>query len=75
VTLNDSQANVSLFYTTDGSTPTVSSTRYTTPFTVGALPVTVKVIAMWGRGANPLSYPSGYGYVPSSVASATYTPP
>jgi Bacterial Ig-like domain (group 2) len=24
---------------------------------------------MWGRGANPVSYPSGYGYVPSKVIS------
>jgi hypothetical protein len=27
---------------------------------------------MWGRGANPKSYPSGYGYVPSEVVSASY---
>jgi hypothetical protein len=27
---------------------------------------------MWGQGANPLSYPSGYGFIPSSVASAMY---
>jgi hypothetical protein len=33
----------------------------------------VKTIGMWGRGANPKSYPSGYGYVPSPVVSASYT--
>ena len=26
---------------------------------------------MWGRGANPKSYPSGYGYVSSAVVSAS----
>jgi hypothetical protein len=28
---------------------------------------------MWGKGANPKSYPQGYGYVPSDVVSASYT--
>ena len=28
---------------------------------------------MWGQGANAKSYPAGYGYVPSSVVTASYT--
>jgi hypothetical protein len=76
------QGNVSIWYTTDGSTPAINSgtSRLCNP-TVGsnscnialAAAGTVKAIGMWGQGANPLAYPSGYGFVPSPVASATYT--
>jgi hypothetical protein len=72
VTLADTGSNHSIYYTTDGSIPTTSSTLYTVPFAVNA-GTTVKAIGMWGRGANPKSYPSGYGYVPSAVVSASYT--
>jgi hypothetical protein len=63
--------NTSIYYTTDGSTPTTASALYTAPFSVppGS---TVKAIGMWGSGANPKSYPAGYGYVPSAVQSAHY---
>ena len=71
VTLADSGMNHSVYYTTDGSTPTVNSTLYTAPFSVNP-GTTVKAIGMWGQGANAKSYPSGYGYVPSGVVSATY---
>jgi hypothetical protein len=73
--------NVSIWYTTDGSTPAPNSgTSQLCNPAVGsssctislAAAGTVKAIGMWGQGANPLSYPSGYGFVPSSVASATY---
>jgi hypothetical protein len=72
VTLADSGTNHSIYYTTDGSTPTPSSTLYTGPFPVSP-GATVKAIGMWGQGANPKAYPSGYGYVPSEVVSASYT--
>jgi hypothetical protein len=72
VTLADSGTNHSIYYTTDGSTPTTSSALYTAPFSVSA-GTTVKALGMWGQGANPRSYPSGYGYVPSSVVTASYT--
>ena len=72
VTLSDSGLNHSVYYTTDGSTPTMSSTLYTGPFSVSP-GTTVKAIGMWGQGANAKSYPAGYGYVPSSVVTASYT--
>jgi hypothetical protein len=72
VTLANSGTNHSVYYTTDGSTPTTSSTLYTGSFSVNP-GTTVHAIGMWGQGANPTSYPSGYGYVPSSVVTASYT--
>lgn len=72
--------NVSIWYTTDGSTPAPNagtSQYYTGPFLLPSV-ATVKAIGMWGQGANPISYPAGYGFVPSAVVSATYggsTPP
>jgi Chitobiase/beta-hexosaminidase C-terminal domain len=63
--------NTSIYYTTDGSSPTTLSPLYTGPFSV-APGSTVKAIGMWGSGANPKSYPAGYGFVPSVVRSAHY---
>jgi hypothetical protein len=74
VVLRDTGTNHSIYYTTNGSTPTTSSTLYMAPFSVNA-GATVKAIGMWGKGANPRSYSSGYGYVPSSVVTASYHPP
>ena len=70
--------NVTIFYTTDGSTPAIFSpggsagaTRvYSVPFTVSA-GATAKAIASWGQGANQgIKFPS-FGYVPSTVVSYT----
>lgn len=72
VTLADSGANTSIYYTTDGSTPTTSSTRYTAPFTISST-TTVKTLGMWGQPNQPTSYPTNYGYVPSAVTTATFT--
>jgi Fn3 associated len=80
VTLSDSDTEhrLSIFYTTDGTTPAAfgpggsSGTThvYAAPFTAAA-GSTVKAIASWGQGANQgVTFPS-FGYVPSSVATAT----
>jgi hypothetical protein len=71
VTLADSGTNQSIYYTTDGSTPTTASTLYTGPFQVSP-GSTVQAIAMWGAPNQPRSYPSGYGYVPSAAVSASF---
>ena len=80
VTLRDSDTNhgLSIFYTTDGTTPAIfptggsagSSQVYSKPFTMAA-GTTIKAIASWGQGANQgIAFPS-FGYVPSTVVTAT----
>ena len=62
VSITDTLAGAAIYYTTDGSTPTLSSTPYTAPFTFTAPgSATVNAIAI------------APGYALSSVATATYT--
>ncbi len=60
VTLTDNSPGVTIYYTTNGTTPTTASTPYTTPIPVSAN-TTINALA------------TGGGYGPSSVASGTYT--
>jgi chitobiase/beta-hexosaminidase-like protein len=70
-------ANTGIWYTTDGSTPTPGSGTATYIAIGGTISVTttttVKAVGMWGAQNQPPAYPANYGYVPSSVVSATYT--
>lgn len=59
VTLADATAGTAIYYTTDGTTPTISSTKYT-----GAISISVKETVQAIAAAS--------GYAPSSVAAATY---
>jgi hypothetical protein len=62
VSLSSASPGVTIYYTTDGSTPTTSSTVYTGPFMVSVAPATtVKAIAVRN------------GWSQSSVSSATYS--
>ena len=60
VTIADATTGAVIYYTTNGTTPTASSTRYTSAITVSTSE-TIKAIAI-----------SASSYAPSSVASATY---
>jgi hypothetical protein len=74
------QGNTTIYYTTDGSTPTTSSyvcnpTPGSTSCTITVSGgTTIKAIGMWGSLNQPKSYPKGYGFVPSAVVTASYTP-
>jgi subtilase family serine protease len=59
VTLADATAGTTIYYTTNGTTPTASSTKYTGAFSI-SVRETVQAIAV------------ASGYAPSSVAAATY---
>jgi len=60
VTLSDSTSGATIYYTTDGSTPTTSSPQYTGAISVTQT-MTIKAIA------------TAPGFTPSAVATATYT--
>ncbi|GAC1675290.1 MAG: hypothetical protein PVS2B2_10120 [Candidatus Acidiferrum sp.] len=72
VALSDSTAGATIYYTTDGSTPTTSSAQYTGSLTVTATE-TIKAIAK--AAANPVSAMASSTYtIESQVASPTFSP-
>jgi len=60
ITLADSSSGATIYYTTDGTTPTTSSTQYSSPVTISST-TTIKAIA------------AGPGFSASAVATGTYT--
>jgi hypothetical protein len=68
-------ANTTIWYTTDGSSPVPGTAQHassggTITLTSSA---TIKAVGMWGAPNQPTSYPAGLGYVPSGMVSAIYT--
>ena len=59
VSISDATSGATIYYTTNGTTPTTSSTRYTGPITVSSTETLEAIAAATGD--------------PSAVASATYT--
>ncbi len=82
VTLSETTPGVTIYYTTDGSTPTTASTSYTGPIALVASPTTIKAVAA-GGGFNASTITQATYYVtfptaatPSfSPSSYTYTTP
>ena len=71
------RGNTGIWYTTDGTTPVprAGTSKYCSSpcnFSVTST-TTVNAVGMWGAITQPASYPTGYGFVPSAVVSATYT--
>ena len=60
ITINDVTPNATLYYTTDGTTPTTNSTAYTTPF-------------VFSGSATVKAFGTASGISPGSVGSAAYT--
>lgn len=69
--------NTGIWCTTDGSSPVPGSgtaVRHNSGDTLVVTAPNLKCVGMWGAQNQPTSYASGYGFTPSSVVSATYTP-
>ncbi len=74
VALADSDANATIYYTMDGSTPSAASTKYTAPIALStAGSTTIKAIAIDGATSSSIATAT-YTVGPASVASPTFTP-
>lgn len=72
VALSSSLAGSTIYFTTDGSTPTMNSTPYTTPISV-AVGQTIKAFAIApGAAASTIASAT---YLIGSTAAPTFTPP
>ena len=73
VTLSCSTPGASIYYTTNGSTPGASSTRYTTPISVPAT-TTIQAIAIASGYSNSLVASGTYTINLPAAASPTFSP-
>jgi hypothetical protein len=73
VTLSDATPNSTIYFTTDGSTPTTASTRYTTPISV-THSETIKAMAVASGLSNSAVAAATYTINTSQVATPTFSP-
>jgi hypothetical protein len=72
VTLADATSGASIYYTTNGTTPTISSTRYSAAFTVSATE-TVEAIAVLTGDTNSAVASAAYSINVPVVATPTFS--
>jgi hypothetical protein len=72
VSIADATPSASIYYTTDGSTPTTGSALYAGPFTIGAT-TTVHAIATASGYTQSAQGSASYTYTPTESAAATPT--
>ena len=72
VSIADATPSASIYYTTDGSTPTTGSQLYSGPFTIGAT-TTVHAIATASGYTQGAQGSASYTYTPTESAAATPT--
>jgi len=73
VTINDATTGASIFFTTDGTTPTTASTRFTAPITVSSN-TTLKAIAT-ATGFSQSAVGTAAYTISTPAATPTFTPP
>jgi N-acetylneuraminic acid mutarotase len=73
VTIADAAASAAIYYTTDGTTPTASSTLYTGPITVSSTE-TVEAIAVLPGSLNSAPASATYTLILSTTATPTFSP-
>jgi Chitobiase/beta-hexosaminidase C-terminal domain len=74
VSISDATSGATIYYTTNGTTPTTSSTQYTSPITVSATE-TLKAIAVATGDTNSTVASATYTITPPTVSTPTFTPP